>query len=428
MPDKRTKKATQPRPTRQVNDSAVVPVAKAPAKKPAKSVKKATAKAEKPVKKGSAGKAAPRAGAAQPPPKAPKQASPRAAKRPPPAPKSGISVRRPEAVVANALDALALPALPQPAPGQAINLGPIAGTGSPTGALGAGGTDLCEISPGGQVALAGDTFSGDGAFQGSWSPSMGLHVRPGTLNGNIQFDRSFGGNGTLYAEPRSPVMGSSQLPAGTVQVFGIDYALVARVANLIPTDTRLVRIDPNGPNWPTVPGSWRDASWQDGNETQISGYQAPDGWVYIVADGFARNHTLRLYRCPAANFTDRNTWHAWGMVDGGPNWGWDVAPTPLNGDLYGELSLRLIEGKAVLSGFNASTLSVEVRVADDVTQVAAPWTPRTVVATQETLPQNYGGYIVPGSTLDQAVILVSQWHTATGNPYNVQQFVVNLLR
>ena len=55
---------------------------------------------------------------------------------------------------------------------------------------GCGGTDLCEISPGGQVALAGDTFAGNGAYQGAWSPSMGLHVRPGTLNRRIQFDRS----------------------------------------------------------------------------------------------------------------------------------------------------------------------------------------------------------------------------------------------
>jgi hypothetical protein len=243
---------------------------------------------------------------------------------------------------------MALPQLPQPALGEVVNLGPIAGTGSPTGALGAGAVDLCEISPGGQVALGGDTFSGDAARSGAWSQSMGLHVRPGTLNANtIQFDRSFGQNGTLYDQPPAP--GGSQLPAGTVQVFGIDYALVARVVNLQPIDTRLVTIDPNGPHWQTVPGSWRNADWQDGNETQISGYQAPDGWVYIVADGFARDHTVRLYHCHAETFTDRNTWWAYGIKDGGPDWAWDVAPTPLSDDRFGELSLRLIEGKSVLS-------------------------------------------------------------------------------
>jgi Domain of unknown function (DUF4185) len=352
----------------------------------------------------------------------------RAAKRPPPAPKSGARPVR-SAVLAAALQALALPQLPQPAPGQAIDLGPIAGTGSPTGSLGAGAVDLCEISPGGQVALGGDTFSGNAMGDGAWSPSMALHVRPGTLNSNpIQFDGAFGQGGSLYAEPWPNVPGGSQLPAGTVQVFGIDYALVARTANLQPIDTRLVQIDPNNPGWPTVPGSLRDADWQDGNETQISGYQAPDSWVYIVADGFARDRTVRLYRCHAESFTDRNTWWAWGMIDGGPDWGWNVAPTPLSGDLFGELSLRLIEGMSVLSGFNATTGRVEVRVADDVTQVLAPGTPMTVVADQQSVPQNYGGYIVPGSTLDQAIILVSQFNTTTNNPYNVQQFVVNLNR
>jgi Domain of unknown function (DUF4185) len=351
-----------------------------------------------------------------------------AAKRHPPAPKSGARPVRP-AVLAAAVQALALPQLPQPGPGETINLGPIAGTDSPTSALGAGAVDLCEISPSGQVALGGDTFSGNAACSGAWSPSMALQVRPGTLNSNpIQFNGSFGQNGSLYAEPPPPVAGGSQLPAGTVQVFGVDYAFVTRTANLQPIDTRLVQIDPNNPGWPTVPGSLRDAaSWQNGNETQISGYQDPDGSVYIVADGFARDHSVWLYHCPAESFTDRNTWWAWGIGDDG-NWAWNVTPTPLSDDLFGELSLRLIESMKVLSGFNATTGNIEVRVTDDVTQVLAPATPVTVVATQETVPQNYGGYIVPGSTLDQAIILVSQWNTTTNDPYNVQQFVVNLNR
>jgi hypothetical protein len=351
----------------------------------------------------------------------------RAAKRLPPAPKSGARPAR-RAVLVSAVEAMALPQLPEPAPNQPIDLGVIAGTGGPTAGLGAGAVDLCEISPGGEVALGGDTFSGNAMGQGAWSASMGLHVRPGTLNSNtIQFDRSFGQGGTLYDQP--PPSNGSQLPAGTIQVFGIDYALVANTVNLQPLDSRLVRIDPNGPHWPTVPGSWRSADWQDGNETQISGCQAPDGWVYIVADGFARDHTVRLYHCHPETFTDRNTWWAWGIGDDG-NWAWNVAPTPLSNDIFGELSLRFIDGMFVLSGFNVSTGRVEVRVADDVTQVLAPNTPVTVVADQQSVPQNYGGYIVPGSTLDQAIILVSQWNTITGsnNPYNVQQFVVDLNR
>ncbi len=324
------------------------------------------------------------------------------------------------------------PEVPQPPRGGHINLGIVAGSDSPgepgnrpTAAFGAGATDLCEISPGGQVALAGDTFTGNRCGEGNWSPSLGLHVTPGTLGGKVQFDRSFGW-GHLYAEG---LRGGSQLPAGTVQVFGNDYALVTRtIPNLIPIDSRLVRIDPNPFNdgwWPTVPGSERRADWEGGNQTQISGCQAPDGWVYIVADGFERQHPVRLYHVPAEDFLNRDRWWAWGIRDG--QWQWNVEPEPLSGDPFGELSLRLIEGKFVLSGFNAATGRIEVRVADDPTQVLAPWTPLTVVVDQIELPRNYGGYIVPGSTLDQALILVSQWGEGD-YPYNVQEYVVNLNR
>lgn len=353
----------------------------------------------------------------------------RAAKRPPPVPKSNLTPRRSTAPLAPpikaraALAARALPELPQPVRGDKINLGIVAGSDGPTGWLGAGATDLCEISPGGQVALAGDTFTGNRCREGDWSPSLGLHVKPGTLGGKVEFDHSFGWC-SLYAEGWPP--GGSQLPAGTVQVFGIDYALITRtVDDLIPIDSRLVRIDPNRGYWPTVPGSLRDAGWEGGNQTQISGCQAPDGWVYIVADGFARDHTVRLYHCHAEHFEDRNMWWAWGKKDG--IWQWDVDPEPLSGDIFGELSLRIIEEKFVLSGFNARTGCTEVRVADDVTQVLAGRTPMTVVADPISVPNNYGGYIVPGSTLDQALILVSQW--CPGDyPYRVQEFVVNLNR
>jgi hypothetical protein len=50
-----------------------------------------------------------------------------------------------------------------------------------------------------------------------------------------------------------------------------------------------------------------------------------------------------------------------------------------------------------------------------------------------TYPQNYGGYILPGSTPDNMGILVSQWNTGKdpltgipfGTPYTVEQFQVN---
>ena len=83
---------------------------------------------------------------------------------------------------------------------------------------------------------------------------------------------------------------------------------------------------------------------------------------------------------------------------------------------------------------------MEVRVAYDPTGLgAAPVT--TVVRgadwpdQAESLPppddnrlaQPYGGYISPGSTLDEVRVFVSQWNTAPRDraPYRVLQFAVN---
>ncbi|WP_205874470.1 hypothetical protein [Mycobacterium camsae] len=44
------------------------------------------------------------------------------------------------------------------------------------------------------------------------------------------------------------------------------------------------------------------------------------------------------------------------------------------------------------------------------------------------MPQNYGGYIMPGATLDNMGILVSQWNATPVNPgipYTVEQFQVH---
>ena len=124
-----------------------------------------------------------------------------------------------------------------------------------------------------------------------------------------------------------------------------------------------------------------------------------------------------------------------------PDGGWGRPPTPLWGDSIGEISFTQIDGKSVLSYFNSSTGNMEVRVADDPTSLgSAPVT--TVVQHDdwpepaESLPpphdnrlaQPYGGYISPGSTLEEVRVFVSQWHNTdprARSPYRVIQFAVN---
>ncbi len=101
-------------------------------------------------------------------------------------------------------------------------------------------------------------------------------------------------------------------------------------------------------------------------------------------------------------------------------------------DRVGEMSVRQIDGKTVLSYFNASTGNMEMRVADDPTVLGTAPVTTVVFATEwpdpvEHLPppevnrlaQPYGGYISPGSTLDEVRVFVSQWNTAAARRHAV---------
>ncbi|MBW0016278.1 MAG: DUF4185 domain-containing protein [Mycobacterium sp.] len=332
--------------------------------------------------------------------------------------------------------------------GEIRNLGPIAGTGSGTGRIGIGAVDLGEmvvLADGMAVAIGGDGWTGDwlGPLDHpSHYPSVGMIASPESLGawGPVRVAGLFGaGDGSrneLFAQP-SPSRGNT-LPAGTVQLDGTTYVMVAGTTALKPTGgTWLVEAKSGQPGWTEVPGSLRPGDYADGGQSQISGYQGKDGNVYVAADAFDRTHGITLYRAEPGTFPDRSTWQPYGRRSDG-TLGWGAAKvTPITGrDVkFGEISMREIGGKTVLSGFNVNSGSVEVRVADNPTKLFTQGH-LTTIATQQDVPQNYGGYIVPGSTLDHMRILVSQWHVPTdrrGRPkgpgtYNVQELAANVNR
>jgi len=330
------------------------------------------------------------------------------------------------------------------APGQVIRIAPTAGTGTPTGDYGIGATDLCEFMefPSGILQVCGDSFAGQAVGFGGWHSPIALRVETDSIDdpSGVRYDGVTGVDRPLLADPTQP--GTSQLPAGVVQINRENYMLVTTVRDLNPMTSRLVKADPAQPNWPTLPGSQRDASYMDSRQSQISGYYDPvpkpdsdRGWVYIVANNFDRTGPLVLYRTLPSTFADRSSWEGWSAESG-----WGGSPTPLWPDKIGEMSIRQIDGQTVLSYFNATTGNMEVRVANDPSGLGtAPVT--TVVIGSEwpqrlddlgppennRLAQPYGGYISPGSTLDELRVFVSQWNTMPrgGAPYRVIQFAVN---
>jgi hypothetical protein len=338
------------------------------------------------------------------------------------------------------------PILQPLAPGQVQRIGPTAGTGTPTGDYGIGATDLCEFVdfPTELLQVCGDSFAGQGVGFGGWYSPVALHVDTASVDdpAGVRYTGVTGVGKPLLADPTPP--GDSQLPAGVVQINRRNYLMVTTTRNLEPQNSRLVTAEPARGGWQTVAGSRRDASYQDGSQTQISGYydpiptpESPSGWVYIVANSFTRRDPVVLYRATPQTFTDRSRWQGWAA---GPGGGWNKRPTPLWPDMVGEMSIRQIDGKTVLSYFNSSTGNMEVRVANDPTSLGvAPVT--TVVQHDEwpdpaeslpppydnRLAQPYGGYVSPGSTLDELRIFVSQWDTRArvSAPYRVIQFAVN---
>jgi D-arabinan endo alpha-(1,5)-arabinofuranosidase len=332
------------------------------------------------------------------------------------------------------------------APGQVVRIGPTAGTGTPTRDYGIGATDLCEFMefPTELLQVCGDSFRGQGVGFGGWYSPIALHVDRRSVGdpSGVRYTGVTGLDKPLLADATPP--GSSQLPAGIVQINRQNYLLVTTTKNLVPVTSRLVKAEAAHGSWQTVPGSQRDGGYQGGQQSQISGYydpiptaDSPTGWVYIVANNFDRSGPVVLYRATPEAFTDRGKWQGWATGEGG---GWNKPPTPMWPDRIGEMSMDEIDGKAVLSYFNASTGNMEMRVADNPTGLGtAPVT--TVVQAvlwpepaenlpspdDNTLAQPYGGYISPGSTLDEVRVFISQWNTASRDraPYRVIQFAVN---
>ena len=122
-------------------------------------------------------------------------------------------------------------------------------------------------------------------------------------------------------------------------------------------------------------------------------------------------------------------WEPWGWTRE-TGWAWGNPPTDLAlGRGYGELSLSLVEGIWVLTYFDAAGYRIAARFAD---RIDGRWSePVTLLQGSSwqdedhaagRVAQLYGGYLVPGSTLASARLVVSQWNTAVGHPYKSMMF------
>lgn len=158
-----------------------------------------------------------------------------------------------------------------------------------------------------------------------------------------------------------------------------------------------------------------------------------DGFIYVYSTGgLARNKPIIMHRIPADKFPDANAFEPWGWTpDRG--WQWGNPPTPIIHGEYGELSLRRVGGRLLLSCFDKGAYAIVVRAVDSPTD---NWHEAPVISAVRGCPnmlmqrldpnnllhQLYGGYISPMSALPTVKIAASQWVTNDNDPYCIIMF------
>lgn len=312
----------------------------------------------------------------------------------------------------------------------------LTGPGTSSKTFGVGGTDLGipVRQPNGQIAyIFGDTFENDGVGGPGWRSPVLLRSAPGNLAAGITFTSAAGGS---YAKQlldyrHDTTAYTTWLPTDAITIGGrmyLHYMVNKGLGNVL--WTKIAYSDDNGENWVESGARWEGA--ENGGLRQVWTWErADDGYVYVMSTSFERADPIILHRVPETKLLDRTAYVPWGYKDGA--WNWGNPPTPVLEGKFGELCLRRVENKWLLSWFNAGDYDITIKVFDGPTSnlfTAKEYKPikggawgaesDTVVA------QLYGGYIHPDSTLHNLHLIVSQWNTTTNWPYRAMQFVTGV--
>lgn len=304
--------------------------------------------------------------------------------------------------------------------------------------VGLGSGDLGAMAPIGQgeyTVVFGDSFSGRTVYQGQHFSPVGV-VASTDDNGFINIKHPM--NEGTYVKRLinyTPAPGLTLLPSDIINVDGKLYLQAMWNQGLHNVTHAEIFSSTNGANWKHE-GRYRTG--MSGLDDLISWAQGPDGMIYIVATSFTRSNPVFLFRATPENIAQRSTWEIYNANDG--SWGGigHAGTSILDHDAQGrkvkagEMNLRYIDGHWVLAMFNEATLSVEVRISRELER---DWNsvPAATIAKHgpwknEQTPMNwsqpYGGYIVPGSSINDMDIVVSQWNTGTHDRYMSTQFNV----
>ncbi|WP_375544593.1 DUF4185 domain-containing protein [Corynebacterium sanguinis] len=285
---------------------------------------------------------------------------------------------------------------------------------------------MAPLDNGTFALIFGDSFRETG-LRGEWMSPVGVVAQ--LVNGIIEIIRPLNAGDKVEQLLDYPdVDGLTLIPSDLINIDGTLYmqGMWNRgIGNVLHTE--IWKSTDNGRTWASL--GTTPTTYLSGMGDLISWERGQDGYIYVVSSSFKRDHPVYLSRFTLDNIADRSAWEVFNPATG--SWSTSGAPI-LSGVQAGEMNLRFIDGHWVLAMFNEQTLQIEVRVSDTLAQ---DWNsvPVAVVArhgswTNEQTPLNfsqpYGAYIVPGSTLANMDIVISQWNTSDNSRYNSTQFNV----
>lgn len=186
----------------------------------------------------------------------------------------------------------------------------------------------------------------------------------------------------------------------------------------------------DGVNWDVVPGTVREnagaaggigmpdsAGQRPGNDKlQMSAFYEEDGYIYRMSTGQGRYGAAYLSRAPKAQFPREDAFEYFDGTGWSRNAG---ALAPVIDDRVSELSVTYSTylGKYVALYLVEGT-GLVMRTADSLT---GPWSPRRVLVDKDTIPDIYGGFIMPKQDDQHLYYVATTW-----SDYNVYFLRTNL--
>lgn len=334
-----------------------------------------------------------------------------------------------------------------------IRVKELTGPNTSAAAFGIGGTDLGIVRrlPNGRDGyFYGDTFDQFTVGGPGWRSPVLLYsddISLPQLNGGVDFhgaanrpaahpDPNYATQ--LWDYPHNNPEFSTVLPTDALVIGSRTYLFVAVCRSLADVAwTEIAYSDDSGATWNNGgPDARREGNYMNSMMQSLTWeYDETTGYVYIYANKFLAGSNAHLWRCLPQHVLMRSHWEGWGW--NGANWGWSRNPSDTfpAGTKIREMCLRKVQNNWVLvyTDVGASVgIKCKVLPAANGNLHTAPTT--TVVKNvpwgQEAadpgnrLSQPYGGYIIPGSTLNELHVVCSQWDTVGGDnwPYRSLQF------